>query len=150
MSAVLEVTGPVEWVAITLPSPTAGHTVVPSVVDLVDRGLVRILDLVIVARDADGAVTATEFDELDADAPNPFDALDGDALGLLGSDDVESMGAGLRPGEAVLVVVWENLWATAFGVAVRAAGGALLAHDRIPHEDVAAALGAGSDEEVGT
>lgn len=134
--------GPVEWVAIVFDGPTVDPAVVPALAGLVGSGTVRILDLLIVAKDAAGVVTATELGELDADALAAFDTLDGDVLELLGELDVPVVGEELPPGSTALVVLWENLWATDFARAVRAAGGRLLTHDRIPAEVVEAAVAA--------
>lgn len=134
--------GPVEWVAIVFDGPTVDPAVVPALAEIVAAGTVRILDLLIVGRDDAGVVTATELGELDADALAAFDTLDGDVLGLLSEQDVPIVGAEVPPGSTALVVLWENVWATGFARAVRAAGGTLLTHDRIPADVVETALSA--------
>lgn len=132
--------GPVEWVAIVFDGPTVDTSVVPALADLVGSGTVRILDLLIVRKDLDGVVTAAELGELDAAALAAFDTLDGDVLGLLSEQDVPVVGEEVPPGSTALVVLWENLWATSFAERVRAAGGTLLTHDRIPAGIVETAL----------
>ena len=132
--------GPVEWVAVVFAGDRVDPSVVPALSGIVGSGAVRVLDLLIVRKDADGTVTAAELGELDADELAAFDALDGDVLGLFGEQDVPVVGEELPPGSTALVVLWENRWAAAFAEAVREAGGALLTHDRIPHDLVTAAL----------
>lgn len=132
--------GPVEWVAIAFDGSRVHRGVVPALADLVDAGTVRILDLLVVHKDAEGAVTFVELGELDADELAAFDTLDGDVLGLLGEGDVPVVGEELAPGTTALVVLWENRWADAFAGAVRAAGGVLLTHDRIPGDVVEAGM----------
>ena len=127
-------TGPVEWVAIVFDGAGVDPAVVPALAEIVGSGTVRILDLLIVGKDEAGVVTSAELGELDADALAAFDTLDGDVLGLLSEQDVPIVGAELPPGSTALVVLWENVWATGFAQAVRAAGGTLLTHDRVPAE----------------
>jgi uncharacterized membrane protein len=140
--------GPVEWVAIAFPGDEVGGGVVDALARLADSGVVHIVDLLIVRKDAAGTVTASELDDLDGAALAALDALDGDVLALLGEDDIPVVGAELAPGTTALVVLWENLWAARFAGAVRDAGGVLLAHDRIPYdavEEALAAAGAGGE-----
>ncbi|MDN5932881.1 MAG: DUF6325 family protein [Pseudonocardia sp.] len=140
--------GPVEWVAIAFDGGTVDRAVVPALAGIVESGAVRILDLVIVAKDAAGTVTAAELGTLDADQLAAFDTLDGDVLGLLSEQDIPIVGAELAPGSTALVVLWENRWAAGFARAVRAAGGVLLTHDRIPHDIVEVAMVAADAEGV--
>jgi hypothetical protein len=132
--------GPVEWVAIAFPGDDVGSGVAAALARLADSGLVHIVDLLIVRKDAAGNVTARELDDLDGPAFAAFDALDGDVLALLGEDDIPVVGAELAPDTTALVVLWENLWAAGFARAVRDAGGVLLAHDRIPYDAVEVAM----------
>jgi hypothetical protein len=126
--------GPVEWVALMLPGERVPAEVVASLAALVDAGTVRLIDAAVVRKDDTGAVTAVEVEDL----PDPDRAavadLDGDVLGLLGADDLTDIGDGLSAGAVALVLVWENAWAARFAAAVRAAGGVVVAHDRVPRE----------------
>ncbi|WP_300016671.1 DUF6325 family protein [Pseudonocardia sp.] len=139
-------TGPVEWVAIVFDGEGVDPAVVPALAGLVDAGTIAILDLLIVAKDADGAVSAVELGELDAEQLAAFDALDGDVLGLLSEQDVPIVGEEVPPGSTALVVLWENVWAAAFAQTVRAAGGVLLTHDRIPADIVEQAMAAAATD----
>lgn len=132
--------GPVEWVAIVFDGPAVDPTVVPALAELVGSGTVRILDLLIVSKDTAGVVTSVELGELDAATLAAFDVLDADVLELLGEQDVPVVGEEVPPGATALVVLWENVWATRFAQAVRAAGGTLLTHDRIPADVVEQAM----------
>jgi uncharacterized membrane protein len=139
---------PVEYVIIEFPGNRFTGEIAPAIADLVARGLVRILDLVFVKKDADGAVTLFEFDELEEALE--FAAIDGDADGLISVDDVQLLAAALAPESSALFVLWEGLWADELGRAVRAAGGELVAGGRIAHDVVAeslAGIGVGSNEE---
>ncbi|GAA1881383.1 hypothetical protein GCM10009836_73300 [Pseudonocardia ailaonensis] len=135
-------TGPVEWVALAFPGETVDPAVVPEIARLVDAGTVRILDLLLVHRSVDGAVSVTEYDSLDGPVRAALDAVDGDVLGLLGEVDLPVIAEELAPDSTALVVVWESLWAAGLAEAVRGAGGLLLTHDRIPADTVDAALAA--------
>lgn len=129
---------PVEYVIIEFPSDSPDPEVAPAIADLVERKLVRILDLVFVRKDAEGAVSWYEYDERDDLAA--FADIDGDADGLMGDDDIVELAEDLPVDCSALFIVWEDLWAADLGRAVRRAGGRLTAGERIPHEVVAAAL----------
>lgn len=130
--------GPVEWVAIEFDGDRLAPGVVAPLAELVDAGTVRLLDAAVVHKDAGGAVRGTELTEAGLD----FDQVDGDVLELLSDDDLDGIAAELTPGSTTLVLVWESLWATLFAGAVRAASGRLIAHDRIPADQVQRALAA--------
>lgn len=137
---------PVEYVIIEFPGDASRTTVAPAIADLVERGLVRILDLLFVNKDGDGKVSWFEYDELDEGAA--FADVDGDAGGMLSDGDIAELAADLAVGSSALFVLFEDLWATELGQAVGAAGGELIAGGRIPRaivEEAVAALGAGDD-----
>jgi hypothetical protein len=131
-------TGPVEWVSITFQGVTLNPAVVPALVGLVDAGTVRVLDCVVLHKDAEGGITGSELEDEGIAA---FDSLDGDVLELLSREDLAGIAADLEPDTTTLVLVWEDAWATAFADAVVSAGGRLTAHDRIPADVVEVALG---------
>ena len=109
---------------------------------LADSGMVRIIDLVVLHKDNDGVVTALELEGLEPDEAALFDDLDGDVLGLLNDDDITFAGEALAPGQQRCRPGLEDTWATAFGQAVKQAGGWVVANDRVPGEVVDAALAA--------
>jgi uncharacterized membrane protein len=129
--------GPVEWIAIAFPGPSLDPRIAPALAALVRSGTARLMDAVVVHRDAEGGVRIAEVAD---DGENGLEEVDGDVLELLSDEDLVGLGAGLEPGTTALVLVWENLWAAGFATDVRRAGGMLLAHDRVPHEDVERAL----------
>ena len=133
--------GPVEWVALSFPGPVLGSGVAGPLAELVHAGTVRVLDAVVVHKAPDGSVTEGEIaDEAGDDGIGALDDVDGDVLELLSHDDLRSIAERLENDTTTLVVVWENLWATAFADAVRTHGGTVLAHDRVAPAEVAAAL----------
>jgi hypothetical protein len=140
--AQLDELGPIDYVVLEWPGeqPTAGE-VQPLLLDLVDRGIVRILDIAFVAKDRDGSVSAVELGDL-KQAAAAFAEFEGASSGLLGFDDLEEAAAALDPGTSAAVIVWENRWAAPLAVALRRSGGQLVASGRIPVQAVLAALDA--------
>jgi uncharacterized membrane protein len=134
------VTGPVELAIIEFPGSHFKGEIVPKMSDLVERGIVAILDLVFITKDNDGLVTAIELDNLDEEDAAPFRNLDGEVNGLLSDDDLQAAGAALSPGSSAAMIVWENTWARDLVGAIRRAGGRLVAHDRLDAETVQEAL----------
>jgi uncharacterized membrane protein len=139
---------PVEWIAITFPGPALDPRIAPALGTLVRTGTARLMDAVVVHRLADGSTTVAEVAD---DGGDVLGEVDGEVLELLSDDDLAGLAARLEPGTTALVLVWENLWAAAFAADVRRAGGTLLAHDRVPREDVDRALRAAAGRrETGT
>jgi hypothetical protein len=138
-----EEVGPVDILVIGYPtgSPMTGEAA-PILLDLVDRGIVRVLDAMFVKKDDDGTVSGFEARGLDDKHVGDFTVFEGASSGLLGEEDISSAGEVLEPGEAAVIIVYENRWAAPFAAAVRRNGGQLLASQRIPVPDVIAALDA--------
>lgn len=132
--------GPVEYLVVAFPSGSAIDKIAPELADLVDKNLIRILDAVVVAKDASGDVAAIELDELDGQAA--FLEIDAEVGGLVGPDDISFVGEGLDPGVTAAVLLIEDLWAAPLADAVGRSGGALLEGARIPRDLVDAALAA--------
>ena len=135
--------GPVDIIVIGYPagSPMTGEAA-DILVGLVDAGIVRILDAMFVAKDEAGEVSGFEAKGLDDKNVGSFEVFDGASSGMLGDEDIASAGDVLEPGEAAVIIVYENRWAAPFAAAVRRNGGQLLASQRIPVPDVIAALDA--------
>jgi uncharacterized membrane protein len=129
---------PVEYVIIEFPGNKFTGEIAPAIAALVDRGLVRILDLVFVKKDADGAVLYFEYDDLEG--LEQFAEIDGDADGLLNDEDIEELAESLDADSSALFIVWEDLWAGDFARAIRKAGGRLIAGERLSQELVQAVL----------
>ena len=130
--------GPIDYLIVEWPGRQPTGEALPHLIDLVDRGLIRILDLAFIAKAEDGSVAALEI----ADLGDEIAAFEGASSGLLGDDDVEEAGAALEPGTAAALLVFENRWAAPFAAAVRNSGGQLVASGRIPIQAVLAALDA--------
>jgi hypothetical protein len=112
----------------------------PHLVDLVDRGIVRILDLVFVTKDLDGSVKGIAIADLDDDGELDLAVFEGASSGLIGDDDIAEAGGILEPGSSAGILVYENVWAGPFAAAVRRGGGQLVASGRIPIQAMLAAL----------
>jgi uncharacterized membrane protein len=142
-----ESTGAVEIAVVEFPGSKFKGEIAPALIDLVERGIVTIIDLAFVMKDEDGTVVGAELADLDEETAGAFDDLDGEISGLLSDDDLQQAGAALSPGSSAMLVVWENTWARRLVTAVRDAGGRLVAHDRLDAETVAAAMAASGAED---
>jgi hypothetical protein len=132
--------GPIEYIVVGFPDNQFNGRIAPELAKLIDSGTVRILDLIFVAKDDAGDVTAFEFDQLDE--LEAFANLEGDIGGILSDEDVAYVGAALEPGSSAGLIVWEDLWAAPFAAAVQDSGGVLLEGGRIPYELAQEALAA--------
>jgi hypothetical protein len=133
--------GPIDYLLVEWPGRQPNGEVAPHLVDLVDRGLIRILDLLFIAKDEEGNVAALNIADVGGEVAE-LSIFEGASSGLLGDDDVEQAGGVLEPGTSAALLVFENSWAAPFVGAVRRSGGELVASGRIPAEDVLAALDA--------
>jgi hypothetical protein len=136
----LEQMGPVDYFVAAFPSDRLTGEALPLLIDLVDRGIIRILDLAFIRKEADGRVTT--LSQVDLDRMKVLEAalFDGVASGLLGQDDLAEAAAALDPGTAAGVLVYENAWAAPFATALRRSGGQLVAAGHIPVQALVAAL----------
>jgi hypothetical protein len=130
--------GPVEYIVIEFPGNQFKGEIAPALGELVDSGTIRILDLVFVKKDAAGNVQVIEYEDLEE--AGAFADVDGEAGGLFADDDARLIGEMLAPDSSAAVLVWEDRWAAPFAEAVRGAGGLVRAGQRIPHDEVVAAL----------
>lgn len=142
MAEELDEMGPIDYLVVEFPGSKMTGEAFPLLVDLVDRGLVRILDLVFVRKEEDGSVAGVALSDLDGDGQLDLAVFAGASSGLIGEDDVQEAGAALDPGSSAGILVYENLWAAPFAAAVRRSGGQLVASGRIPVQAVLAALDA--------
>jgi uncharacterized membrane protein len=136
---------PAEYIVITFPGNQFKGEIAPAIAKLVESGTVHILDLVFVKKDADGAVSAFEFDDLPEGAA--FSDIDGDADGLFSDADIEAAADALEPSSSALFIMWEDLWAAELGEAIDRAGGELLLGERIPRQAIEAALASAAQED---
>jgi hypothetical protein len=124
----------VEWPAGKQPSGEG----LPLLVDLVDRGLIRLLDLAFVRKEDDGTIVGLDLSEFDGDPV--LTVFEGASSGLLGDDDYAEAGAAIEPGCSAALLVYENTWAAPFATALRRSGAQLVANGRIPVNALLAAL----------
>ncbi|MGW5425247.1 DUF6325 family protein [Streptomyces sp. NPDC003943] len=148
MSDDFEDMGPVDYLVIEFPGNRMTGEAFPLLVDLVDRGIVRILDLMFVRKDTDGSVVALELRDLDADGEFDLSVFEGSSSGLLGQDDLNEAGMALEPGNAAGILVYENLWAAPLARALRRAGAQFVAGGRIPVQALLASLEAAEAAEA--
>jgi uncharacterized protein DUF6325 len=130
----LEEMGPVDYLVMEWKGdqPVTGEAL-GLILDLVERGIVRVLDLAFLAKDEDGTVSAVDLAELGDETATQFE---GASSGLLGQQDLEEAATALEPGTVAGVLVWENTWAAPVAAALRRSGGQLVATGRIPIQDI--------------
>lgn len=138
-AADVEEMGPIDYVLIEWSNREPTGEAVPIVLDLVDRGIIRVLDFALFAKDDDGNVAAIDFGELPERA-SELAEFRGASSGILGEDDIAEAAAAISPGALAALLVYENSWAGPFAAAVRRSGGQLVASDRIHVQAFLAAL----------
>jgi Family of unknown function (DUF6325) len=138
----LDQMGPIDSVVIAFPDGQPKGEAAPLLLDLVDRGIIRILDLMFIRKEEDGSVVGLEIKNLDSEGVGELVAFAGASSGMLTDEDRQEAGSLLEPGSAAAVIVFENRWAAPFARAMRKAGGQLVAFHRIPVQAVLAALDA--------
>lgn len=133
--------GPIDFLVVEWPadSPPNGEAM-PMLVDLVERGIIRVLDLVFVRKNADGTVTRLELADLDLDGNPELAVFEGASSGLVGDDDLAEAGSVLGPECSAAMLVYENVWAAPFATALRHSGAQLVANGRIPINAIISAL----------
>jgi hypothetical protein len=141
MEAHAEELGPVDIVVFGYPAgaPMTGEAV-PILLDLVDRGIIRVLDAMFVIKENDGTYSGFEATDLDSKGVGDLAVFEGASSGLLGDDDVATAADGIEPGTAAVMLIFENRWAGPFAAAVRRNGGILVDFQRIPAQDLIASL----------
>ena len=138
----LDETGPIDYVVIEFPGNRMTGEGFPLLIDLVDRGFIRILDLKFVMRELDGSVIAIEIADFDGDGQLDLAVFEGASSGLIGPDDIDEAISIIEPGNSAGIIVYENVWAAPFAVALRRGGAQLVASGRIPVQAILAALDA--------
>ncbi|RYV52770.1 DUF1269 domain-containing protein [Pengzhenrongella frigida] len=132
--------GPIDYIVVEFPGSRMTGEGLPMLVDLVDRGVIRILDLVFVKKELDGTLSGLELADLDRDGSLDLAVFEGVSSGLIGPDDVEEAGTVLEPGSSAGILVYENCWAAPFAAALRRGGAQLVASGRIPVQAILASL----------
>lgn len=131
--------GPIDYIVVEWSGRQPNGELAPQLIDLVDRGLIRILDIAFIRRDEDGSVAAIELSDLGGEAPE-LAVFEGASSGILTEEDLGEAGGALEPGASAALLVYENAWAAPFATALRRSGAQLVASGRIPIDAVAAAL----------
>jgi uncharacterized membrane protein len=137
----LDEMGPIDYIVLEWPTEPSGDEVVPLLVDLVDRGIIRILDIAFVSKGDDGTVAALEINDLGPGAA-AFGVLEGASSGVVDDEDLLEAASVLEPGTSAAILVWENRWAAPVAIALRRSGGQLVASGRIPVQALVASLDA--------
>jgi hypothetical protein len=141
-----EAMGPISYLIVEFPDNKMTGEGLPILVDLVDRGLIRILDLEFMTRRQDGSVAAIELADIDNDGQLDLTVFEGVSSGLLDQSDFDEAANALQPGSSAGILIFENRWATGFVQALRRGGAELVAAGYIPLDDLAASLDATEDD----
>lgn len=137
----LDEMGPIDYIVVEWPDKQPTGEAAPYLVDLVDRGLIRIIDIAFIAKDDDGNVGGIELSQVAGQAAE-LEVFEGASTGLIGDDDIAEAGSALEPGTSAAVLIYENRWAAPFASAMRRSGAQLVANGRIPVQALVAALDA--------
>ena len=138
----LEEMGPIDYVVIEWPRQQPVGDAAPLILDAVERGIIRILDVALLAKDSDGTIATLDLGALNGGSAGGFADFEGASTGLISEDDLEDAAAVLEPGTSAAVLVWENRWAAPIATALRRSGGQLVASGRIPIQGILASLDA--------
>jgi hypothetical protein len=141
----LDALGPVDYIVVEFPAGESYFTgeMMTELMALVDAGTIRVVDVLILAKDADGSIDARELS--DAADLGALRGLEDELAELLAEDDVAHLAAAMDPGSVAGVLIWENLWAAPFAAAARRSGGHLIADGRIPIQAIIASIEADGD-----
>lgn len=140
MTEPLDALGPVDYLVVEFPGSRFNGEIGAALVDLVDRGIIRVLDLVVIKKSEDGSFEAFEFEDVDDSELGDIRSLETGLAQFLSEDDVANVAEALEPGSSAGLLIYENLWAAPFASAVRRAGGQLVANGRIPVQALIAAI----------
>ena len=135
--------GPVEYLILGFPGNKFSGHIVPELAKLLDSGLVRIIDLTFITKDADGVVDVVEYDAVEELAA--FAGLDAEVGGILSDEDITYAASSLEPNSSAALLIWEDTWAAPFAEAVRNANGVILEGARVPREIIEQVMGALAD-----
>src|SRR5205809_2518559 len=138
--ALLDELGPVDYVVVEFPAGASNFTgeMAKELLALVDGGIIRVIDVLILTKSEDGTVEAMELSDIEE--LGELETLEAELAELLAEDDVEHLAAAMEPGSTAGVLIWENLWAAPFASAARRSGGQLIANGRIPMQAIIASI----------
>lgn len=135
----MEEIGPVDYAIIAFPGNEFKGEITPALVELVDSGTVRIIDLAFVGKNEAGETVTLELADLDPEVRAGLERDGVEVTGLFNDEDLQAAADELEPDSSAALIVWENVWSRRIAQAVRDAGGELFDFDRIPHDIVQAA-----------
>ena len=140
--------GPVDYLVVEFPANASNFTgeMLNELTALVDGGTIRVIDMLILTKDADGEIDVVELEDLDE--LGELQSIEAGLAEMLAEEDVVNLAASMDPGSTAGVLIWENLWAAPFASAARRSGGQLIANGRIPIQGIIAAIEA--DEAMST
>jgi hypothetical protein len=140
--------GPVDYIVVEFPGSQFDGSIATVLADLVDRGIIRVLDVILIAKGDDGEIDVLEVSDFDDSALDELRRFETEIALLLSEDDVVNLAGAVDPGTTAAVLVYENTWAAPFGAAVRHRGGQLVASGRIPIQALLAAIEEDEDADV--
>lgn len=140
MADELDELGPIDYIVVEFPGNRMTGEGFPLLLDLVERGIIRILDLAFIRKELDGSVTALAIADFDGDGELDLAVFEGASSGLLGDDDLSEAAAAVEPGSSAGILVYENVWAAPFASALRRGGAQLVASGRIPVQAILASI----------
>jgi len=144
----LDELGPVDYLVVEFPAGESNFTgeMATELVALADAGTIRVIDVLVLTKDADGSIEAMELSDIDD--LGPLQQLETELAELLAEDDVVNLANAMEPGSTAGVLIWENLWAAPFASAARRAGGQLIADGRIPIQAIIASIEADDNDTI--
>jgi len=150
MTQSIDELGPVDYLVVEFPGSQFKGEILPELASLVDRDIIRVLDLVLIIKEADGSYDAVELGEAEAGELGAVRELERELADLLSVEDVAAVADAMEPGSTAGLLVYENLWAAPFASAVRRAGGQLISNGRIPVQALLAVLEAEAADDSST
>ena len=150
MTASIDHLGPVDYLVVEFPGSNFNGEIMPELVDLVERGVVRVLDLVVIKKDEDSTFEAFEFADIEDGVLGELRELEREFADLLSEDDIAAVVDAMEPGSTAGLLIYENLWAAPLASAVRRSGGQLVASGRIPVQALLAVLEDSASEDAAT
>jgi hypothetical protein len=136
----LDELGPVDYLVVEFPAGASNFTgeMMQELVALVNAGVIRLIDILILSKDSDGEIDVIELDDLDE--LGELETIGAELAQMLAEEDVINLANAMEPGSTAGVLIWENLWAAPFAAAARRSGGQLIANGRIPMQAIIAAI----------
>jgi hypothetical protein len=142
MTTDLDYAGPIDYLVLEFPGNKMTGESLSLLLDLVDRGVIRILDLVFITKDGDGNIAVAEIADLDGDGELDLAVFEGVSSGLIGDDDIQEANNAIEPNSAAAILIYENTWAAPLAISLRRSGAQMVAGGRIPIQAILASLDA--------